>query len=307
MGTRYRCNWSLLVKSALPLVFAMSLTAPAMAQAPQDDNVRVLVVTAHPDDDAAFAGSVYRITHHIGGVVDLALVTDGSGGFRYANLAEPIYGIQLTDEKIARDHLPAIRKRELMAGGAIVGIRNYFFLDQYDHQYTLDADTVLGFVWDSTTVRQRLTDIMQRGSYDFVIGMLPFPQTHGHHKSATILALHAAQSLPSDSRPIVLGGFPCEFNNESLSFEGLASFPMTRVSGGRALGSFDRTQKFGDNERLDFRIIVNWVIAEHKSQGTMQLLMNRGERECYWYFDVNGAERQDRVVQLFESLRLQEP
>ena len=65
----------------------------------------------------------------------------------------------------------------------------------------------------------------------------------------------------------------------------------------------DRTRKFGYNDRLDYRILVNWVIAEHKSQGTMQLLMNRGEVECFWYFDANGDAGKEWVVELFDRLR----
>lgn len=296
------------MRYALPIGLLVCSSLPAPAQAPPVSSqppVRVLLVTAHPDDDAAFAGTTYQITHQLGGVVDLALVTDGSGGYRYATLAEPIYGLQLTDEQVARDYLPAIRKKELMAGGAIVGIRKYFFLDQYDHQFTLSADTVLGVVWDSTFVRERLAAIIQRGRYDVIIGLLPFPQMHGHHKGATILALRAAQSLPATERPVVLGGFPCTFNDESIVFEGLPGYGLTRVSDGTPLVRFDRTQKLGHDGRLDFRIIANWVIAEHKSQGTMQLLMNRGEQECYWYFDVNGSAGRARVLDLFEALRVE--
>ncbi len=285
------------------------LAAPVAAQSSTttaDMPVRVLLVTAHPDDDAAFAGAVYQITHRAKGVVDLALVTDGSGGFRYATLAEPIYGLELTKEEVAREYLPAIRKRELMAGGAIVGIRDYFFLDQFDHEFTLNADTVLGVVWDSSAVRRRLAQLMERERYDVAIGLLPFPQMHGHHKAATILALEAAQSLPADIRPAVLGGFPCSFGDQTIEFTGMPGYPLTKVSGGAALARFDRRQKFGDNDRLDFHIVVNWVIAEHKSQGTMQLLMNRGDEECYWYFDANGPDRKQRVVELFESLHVKE-
>jgi len=31
-----------------------------------------------------FAASVYKITHTLGSTVDLATITDGSGGFRYS-------------------------------------------------------------------------------------------------------------------------------------------------------------------------------------------------------------------------------
>lgn len=272
---------------------------PLPAQGP-----RVLLVTAHPDDDAAFAGAVYQITHQLEGAVDLALVTDGSGGFRYATLAEPIYGLDLTDEAVARQYLPAIRKRELMAGGAIVGIRKYFFLDELDHEFTTDVDTVLRAVWDSAAVRRRLVDIMERERYQLVIGLLPYAETHGHHKGATLMALEAARSLPGDVRPVVVGGFPCAVGGQTMRFDGLAGYPATRVSSGQPLVRFDRTQKLGHDDRLDFKIVANWVIAEHKSQGTMQLLVNQGDVECYWYFDGNTPDRRAWLTGLFARLRI---
>lgn len=300
-GIHLRVHWIAL----LSLLIAPR-PSPAWAQesAAAPPPVRVLLVTAHPDDDAAFAATAYRITHHLGGVVDLALITDGGGGFRYSTLAEPIYHLRLTDERVARQYLPAIRKRELMAGGAIVGIRKYFFLDQPDRGFTLSADSVLRAVWDTTYIRNRLTAILSEGSYDLVLGILPFEKTHGHHKSATIMALNAALSLSPADRPVVLGGFMCPLDRdqEEMRFEGLEGYPLTRATGGAPFVRFDRTQKFGLNDRLDYRIIVNWVIAEHKSQGTMQLLMNRGDTECFWYFDANGPERRERVAELFEQL-----
>lgn len=286
------------------LLLGVPLSIPHSLSAQEPRRPAVLLVTAHPDDDAAFAGAVYQITHQLRGAVDVALVTDGSGGFRFATLAEPIYGLKLTDESVARQYLPAIRKRELMAGGAIVGIRNYFFLDQLDHQFTTSADTVLRAVWDSAFVRQRLAGIMERGAYDVVMGLLPYQTTHGHHQAATLLALRAARSLPEGRRPLVLAGFPCNLDGTDRRFEGLPGYADTRVSGGEALVRFDRTQKVGLDGRLDFRIIGNWVIAEHKSQGTMQLLMNLGEVECYWYFDANGPEGREGVVRLFEALKV---
>ena len=79
---------------------------------------------------------LYQLTHQLDRTVDLALVTDGSGGYRYSTLAEEIYGVEFTNEEVARQHLPAIRKQELMAGGAIVGISKYFFFDQLDDAFT---------------------------------------------------------------------------------------------------------------------------------------------------------------------------
>ncbi len=91
---------------------------------------RVLIVVAHPDDEACFAATVYEITHNLGGVVDQLVITNGEGGYRYSLLAEPVYGVALTDEAVGRAALPEIRKRELLEAGKILGIANHFFLDR---------------------------------------------------------------------------------------------------------------------------------------------------------------------------------
>ncbi len=274
---------------------------PVSAQ--QDTGPNVLIVVAHPDDDAMFSAAIYKITHALGGNVDLVLVTDGSGGYRYSQLAEPIYGLELTDERVARQHLPAIRKRELMAGGEIVGIRNYFFLDQYDHAYTENVDTVLAHVWDTDDVRRRLTRIMQRVSYDFVFVHLPIPNFHAHHQAASILALQAAGTLADGQRPVVLGSLVgSRADTARMDFRERPGFPITRIRDDVGPFIFDRTEPLSPDGRLDYRIIVNWVIAEHKSQGTMQLLVNRGDSERFWVFAANGPNAVDDTRRLFHRL-----
>ena len=262
----------------------------------------VLIVTAHPDDDAMFAATVYRVTHHLGGAVDLALVTDGSGGFRYAGPAEAIYGRKLTDERVARAYLPAIRKRELMAGGALIGIRNYYFLDEYDNAYTENIDTIMTHVWDVERVRTRLRGIMQNGAYDYVFVHLPIPAFHAHHKTATILALEAAQSLGPEA-PVVLGSFVGGQQDTTLSsFREHAGYPITRVREAGPHFFFDKTQPLDATGRLNYHIVVNWLIAEHKSQGTMQLLMNRGDVERFWFFAANDPDRFGETTRFFARL-----
>ena len=66
---------------------------------------------------------------------------------------------------------------------------------------------------------------------------------------------------------------------------------------------FDRTQPFGYRDRLDYRIVANWAIAEHRSQGTMQLLVNRGDVEHYFLFAVSPPGSEERARELFEALR----
>ncbi len=288
---------------AVPVTLTLMACVSQPLTAQDHPSVKVLLVVAHPDDDAMFAGAVYKITRFLGGQVDLALVTDGSGGYRYAQLAEPIYGLQLTDERVARQYLPAIRKRELMAGGAIVGIRNYFFLDEPDPNYTENVDTVLTHVWRSDRVQAWIAEILERDRYDYVFVHLPIPNFHAHHKAASILALRAAQTVAPEHRPVVLGCFTgTKADTTLLAFRELPGYPVTRIASRPAPFVFDLTEPLDPQGRLDYRIVVNWLIAEHKSQGTMQRLMSWGEVERFWYFEANGPERVAATRAFFDRL-----
>ena len=263
---------------------------------------RLLVVVAHPDDESGMAATIFRLTHGEDGVADYALVTNGEGGYKYSSLGNIIYGKELTDEKVGRRELPAIRKNELVEGGNIIGLRRYFFLDQQDHRYTLDVDSTLGEVWDVEWTTSRLAEIMRAGAYDYVFGLLPTPGTHGHHKGATILALRAAMRLPAATRPVVLGVSTASEGDSVEPFTGLPGYPETTISSGLPSFEFDRRATFGFRNRLDYRIVVNWLIAAHKSQGTMQLAVNRSDREEFWWFDGNDRSRFEQTEQMFRRL-----
>ncbi|HET6566760.1 MAG TPA: PIG-L family deacetylase [Rhodothermales bacterium] len=281
------------------LLLVLLVSGRALAQAPED--MKVLVVSAHPDDETMYAATLYRLTHAFGAKVDLAVITDGSAGYDYAMLAEPIYHLPLADEPHARQYLPAVRKREVMEGGKILGLRKYFFMDELDNMYTTNVDTILQHVWDVAAVRHRLHRIMSDGDYDYVFVLLPEPSQHGHHKAASILALETATKLDPALRPVVLGGmmFP---KDSTLTFTGLPGYPITNVNGGEPAFSFDRHQPLESDHLLDHQVIVNWVIAAHKSQGTLQLLINKGDVERFWYFDVNDPSRFAATKALFDRL-----
>lgn len=72
---------------------------------------KVLVINAHPDDETSFPILLYKITHDLKGTVDLALLTDGSGGFIGSELGSVHYGLDLTDSLVGRSELPRIRKK----------------------------------------------------------------------------------------------------------------------------------------------------------------------------------------------------
>ncbi len=279
------------------------LFAPFTAVLAQD-GPSVLIVTAHPDDDASFAATIHRITHELDGTADLVLITDGAGGYRFSTFSEDIYGLELTNQEVAEKHLPAIRKKELMAGGAIIGLRDYVFLDQPDKGKTFDADAVMANEWDVELVARVLDRVLAEGDYDFVFTMVPVPSTHAHHKAASIFALEAVDRMVAEDRPIVLGGgSQTVFPPEEFAFRMLEGHPLTTLSADHGPWGFNRNTKLGLDDRLNYNIIRNWLIAEHKSQGTMQGYMSLGDSwETFFLYEMNGPEAARAVQDLFDAV-----
>lgn len=266
-----------------------------------DYKPKILLVTAHPDDDAIYSATVFKTTHLLDGVVDLAIMTNGEGGYRYSTLANYIYGKELDKEEVGRSQLPGIRKREVMAGGKIVGLRKYFFFDQVDKAFSLDIELPLRD-WNTDHIVQRLQEIITEEKYDFVCTMLPHPNTHAHHKASAVLALRAVESLEPEQRPLILATTFFREKGGSTDFTVLDGYPITKINEDTAPLTFDRAQKFGHDNRLNYNIIANWVIAEHKSQGTMQLFMNETAVEAYLYYDINPESGYRKAKAFFEAV-----
>jgi len=280
---------------------------------PRDPSApRVLAVVAHPDDDVAFAGVMYKTATYLGGLADVCVLTNGEGGYKYATLAESIYGLPLTQEDVGRRELPAIRRAEMVQGATVMNVRRVMFLRQRDHRYTTDEMEILGEgadVWDVDGVRDTLAQILRDGDYDFLLTFLPSAGTHGHHKSAALLALQAVTSLPPEQRPIALGVRFLRDADPSTPAQGLDGWPITTPLPDAPSFSFDRGQGFGHEGRLDYHIIANWAIAAHRSQGTMQLFMGRrgggSDLENYVLFAFNPRSAIETTRAWFE--RLAEP
>ena len=286
-------------KYVLFIVTAFFFTL-AKAQSP-----KILIVTAHPDDETAMAAVVYKITHDLHGIADQCVITNGEAGYKYSTLGNDYYGLELTDPVIGRIHLPRIRKQELINAGKIIGMNNIFFLDQRDAHYGLDEHEPLDTSWNVTWVNTRLNEIMTQTKYDFVFCLLPTPETHGGHKAATLLALRAVQSLPIAQRPIVLGvSVSSKADTIHPLFTQLKSYTETKMDGDTALYRFDMSAPFGYKGKLNYKIVVNWEIAEHKSQGTMQLAMNMGDYENFWFFALNKSEDKMKCKELFDHLKI---
>jgi LmbE family N-acetylglucosaminyl deacetylase len=264
----------------------------------------VLIITAHPDDEVAGAVAVYKITHELKGNVDLALITNGEGGYKYSTLAEDYYHLNLTDEKVGRKNLPRIRKTELMNAGKIIGIRNYFFLDQQDKRYTTDEREPLDSLWNVSYIKKQINKLLAKTKYDYIFCLLPVPGTHGHHKAATMLALEIVNALPMEKRPVILGmSTSGKQDTIKTEFTRLKNYTLTEVNENIQPFVVDRTVKFGYKNSLDYKIILNWEVAEHKSQGTIQMEMNQGDYENFWYFKLNGASGIEKTKKLFDELK----
>ena len=273
--------------------FALPAAAPKSA-------FKVLLVVAHPDDESECAATVYRITHELGGVVDQVVVTDGAGGQHFANPAVQFYG--LNREKCLRGCLPGVRRKELIRAGRILGIRHQYFLNQNDAGFTLDAAE--GFqLWNIQEIQAALHALLAVERYDLVLTLLPTEGTHGHHKSVAVLTLDAVSQLPVANRPIVAGVItgPCPEAAEPR-FTWLDGFASTRTQSAHPVLSFDRRTPLACNRALDYSIVVHWTVAEHKSQGMLQMEYARHTHEYFWQFSMKSA----RDAKLWNTLAQQQ-
>jgi LmbE family N-acetylglucosaminyl deacetylase len=275
------------------------LATPLAAEATRP---KLLIVAAHPDDEYAFAATTYRLTRELGWAADHVVITNGEAGYRYSALAEAIYGIGLTGEREGRSRLPAIRKRETLAAGKVLGIRRHYFLDQRDSGFATDAASAPSDNWDRAAVLTFLTGLLHRERYDAVFTLLPTPETHGHHRAATLLALEAAATLPEDRRPLLLAADPCAATAPTELFRGMPGQPLSRTHAERPAFVFNRDASFGYRNALNYQIVVNWFIAEHKSQGLFQTDSGKHQLEQFWLFDASGRDADSRARELAERL-----
>lgn len=265
---------------------------------------KVLVVTAHPDDETGFSVSLFKITHELKGIVDMAVMTDGGGGFADSQLGAMYYGLNLTDSLVARTHLPLIRKQEILDAAKIMGLRNIYFMEQPDDWYTLDPTPYIsGKNWDIPFIEKRLDLILAERQYDYVITMLPHAGQHGHHKTAVLMALRAVQRFKGPHKPIIIAGSPLSANSKPVEFNMLEGFPETKIKSNTPTFTLNRAFRFKENDKVSYKIVADWVIAAYKSQGAIQENgIHKTDFEVYRYFDINDSKGIKQVQDLFQQL-----
>jgi LmbE family N-acetylglucosaminyl deacetylase len=291
--------------SALFFVLAALHAMPAGAQdtaragGESHQPIRALLIVAHPDDEYEMAGTIYRITTELSGTVDQVIITDGEAGYRYSSLAARYYGVNLTNEATGRARLPHIREEEARRAARILGIRRQWFLNERDDHFTLDVQDALKS-WRTERILAELEERLRKGDYDVVFVLLPTEDTHGQHKAASILALEAVESLPANQRPAVVGADATP--GETESYRTLSGYPITAANSAEPQFHFDRDVHFGFHDSLSYEIVVDWVIAEHKSQGLFQTKCGQDRFENFWVFALSGASGAERTAALFERI-----
>ena len=274
-----------------------------------DATLAVLVVIAHPDDETLFAGFIHALTHKIKATVDLVCITNGEGGFRHSAPSECFYdNLPLSTESVGRQHLPRIRKQELLASGRILGIRKFFFYDQLDLKKDLNVDIVFAEQWDKEWVIELLTRTIKTANgtdgYDLMLVMLPDVASHGHHSASGLLALETIERLRKISAgqlkiPTVIGG--SEFALTKCP-EYLLN-PLAAVAAGLPNEfQFDRTWKLSSSSDVpDYHLIVLWACSEHKSQGSLiaeTLTSDTRGIEQYFYFAINNDDNDGTGIRI---------
>jgi len=241
---------------------------------------------------------VYRLAVQLGGRVDELIITNGEGGFRYSTLAEPYYKKSLTIEAIGRKELPAIRRREAINAGKVLWIQKHFFFGQRDERFTTDEEEGPNHGWNSAFLTAKIATLVKQGHYSYVFLVLPRSTTHGHHQAATALAASAIQSLPESIRPVLLG-----FDTDAADYVPTPQADKDERWTSSYANAFDRATTFGFQNSLSYQIVVNWMIAEHKSQGMLQTMVNKDPKEYIWIDLASAPEAQTRGGLLFHLLR----
>jgi hypothetical protein len=133
--------------------------------------------------------------------------------------------------------------------------------------------------------------------YKYIFSVLPRSTTHGHHQAATGLAAIAIHSLPEDVRPVLLG-----FDTDPAEFVAPSHTSKIQQWELKYAYAFDRTAKFGFHNALSYQIVVNWMIAEHKSQGLLQTKDNKDPKEYIWVDLASSPDAKSAASSLFHFL-----
>ena len=203
----------------------------------------------------------------------------------------------MADESAKPARLAQIRVEESRRAAKVLGIRHQWFLGERNIPFTQSPDSTLHGSWHIERILQAISQHLKRGNYDFVFVLLPEAETHGEHKAAAILTLEAVKSLAARNRPIVLGALAA--NSTQPQYNSIPGQLLTATLTAEPEFHFDRNIRFGYQQSLSYQIVVDWVIAEHKSQGLFQTKCLQDRYENFWVFGIDGPAVPEKAEALF--------
>jgi hypothetical protein len=109
--------------------------------------------------------------------------------------------------------------------------------------------------------------------------------------------LEAVSNL-AGPRPLIFGAEPRGKDEAIPKFSGLPEEPLTRTLRATPALVFDREAAFGYHDLLNYQIVVNWLIAEHKSQGLFQRDSGQHRFEQFWLFAASGETALQQLSEL---------
>lgn len=194
---------------ATPQAAAASASSSVNPVSPVD--LDVLVIGAHPDDEAFGLATYGQWNEYAGIATGVITVTRGEGG---GNAVGPEEG----------PALGLLREDEERRAVSVAGIEHIYNLDKVDFYYTVSAPLTME-TWGYEDTLERVVRVVRATQPEVIITMnpAPTPGNHGHHQVAARLAVDAFVAAADPDR------FP-----EQITTEGLAPWSASAIyqSGG---------------------------------------------------------------------------
>lgn len=157
----------------------------------------VLVVYPHPDDEAFSVAGVIRMHRNMSVPVTYACLTLGEMG---RNLGNPPIA--------TRESLPEIRRKELIAACAAMGIEDLRMMGLRDKTVEFE---------DDEKMVQLVTDLIDELNPSLIYTFLPGFAVHPDHEATARAVVEAVRRIAPEKRPRILA---CAFANDTVEKNG---------------------------------------------------------------------------------------
>lgn len=110
------------------------------------------------------------------------------------------------------------------------------------------------------------------------------------------MGLRAVKRFKGPNKPIIIAGSTKINGNKDNEFSMLSGFPETKINATAPHFRLNRAYRFAENDKLSYKIVADWVIAEYKSQGAIQEnAIHKVDEEVYYYYDINDSSGIEKV------------